>query len=243
MAFLDALNDKISKLSQDAIQKTKDMSDSVKISNAIREEENQQNILYQKIGELYYHDCKDAAQGDFLVWCQQITESKNRVAEWKSRLQTIKGVSICPNCHSEVPVNSVFCNNCGAKMPQATVQTEDQTVKSGKICKNCGMPIPEGHVFCTNCGTKVEEEAAEESQEKVLETYSIDLEKQSEVKTCNQCGAVVPEGHLFCTNCGAKLEESVNPEIHEEVAQKVCPNCGKEIKEGQKFCTGCGTKL
>lgn len=255
MAFFDDINDKISKISQGAIQKTKDMSDSMKITNAIREEENQQKLIYQKIGELYYHDFKDVAEGEFLQWCQEITASKNKIIEWKDKLQSIKGVAICPNCNAEVPANSVFCNNCGAKIPQVSIKTEEPKIMSGKVCKNCGMPIPKGHLFCTNCGTKVEEDTLqegepedviEEVEENDLERYTVDLEKNDEGEICNQCGALVPKGNLFCTNCGAKQQKSVvDPEMIEikvPSQERVCPNCGAEMDDDQIFCTQCGAE-
>lgn len=243
MAFLDDINDKLAKLSQGAIQKTKDMSDSVKISNAIREEENQQKIIYQKIGELYYHCFKDVAEGDFLVWCQQIAESKNKVVVWKDQLQNLKGVVLCPNCNAGVPINSVFCNNCGEKLPQKSMQPDNQGIQSGKICKNCGQIIPEGHLFCTNCGAKVETED-EKREERTPEGYEVETEKN--VKICKNCGSAIPEGNLFCTNCGVKQQEPVvDSEIIElpleKEKKKVCPNCGTEMEIDQMFCTQCGT--
>ncbi len=49
----------------------------------------------------------------------------------------------CPNCGTENPVGSKFCNNCGTKM-------------SGTIkCPTCGTENPAGAKFCSNDGTKL----------------------------------------------------------------------------------------
>ena len=49
----------------------------------------------------------------------------------------------CPNCGTENPVGSKFCNNCGQKM-------------SGSIkCPTCGTENPPGSKFCSNDGTKL----------------------------------------------------------------------------------------
>ncbi len=49
----------------------------------------------------------------------------------------------CPNCGTENPANSKFCNNCGAKLTG--------TVK----CPTCGTENPPGAKFCSNDGTKL----------------------------------------------------------------------------------------
>ncbi len=49
----------------------------------------------------------------------------------------------CPNCGTENPANSKFCNNCGAKLTG--------TIK----CPTCGTENPAGAKFCSNDGTKL----------------------------------------------------------------------------------------
>ena len=51
----------------------------------------------------------------------------------------------CPNCQSEVPVQSKFCPECGNAMPPAV-----------KFCSECGSKLAPGSKFCPECGTKVQ---------------------------------------------------------------------------------------
>ncbi len=44
----------------------------------------------------------------------------------------------CSNCGVEMPDGSVFCTNCGNKVPA--------------VCPQCGTPIKPGAIFCLNCG-------------------------------------------------------------------------------------------
>ena len=50
----------------------------------------------------------------------------------------------CPKCGSEIPANSKFCGNCGAKIEES-------------VCKNCGEKLAPGAKFCGNCGTRRED--------------------------------------------------------------------------------------
>ncbi|MEA4889427.1 MAG: DUF6583 family protein [Clostridiaceae bacterium] len=44
----------------------------------------------------------------------------------------------CSNCGVEMPDGSVFCTNCGSKVPA--------------VCPQCGTPVKPGAIFCLNCG-------------------------------------------------------------------------------------------
>lgn len=49
----------------------------------------------------------------------------------------------CPACKTTLPDGALFCNVCGAAIPQQT------------SCPECGQPIKPGHKFCMNCGAPV----------------------------------------------------------------------------------------
>lgn len=49
----------------------------------------------------------------------------------------------CPNCGSKLPASAKFCMNCGQK------------IETSNKCPNCGSELPSGAKFCLNCGTKI----------------------------------------------------------------------------------------
>ncbi len=78
---------------------------------------------------------------------------------------------VCPNCNSEVPENSKFCNECGTKIVllnenEVICPACGQKTNKGKYCSECGAPLiakcagcgaelPSGAKFCNECGQKV----------------------------------------------------------------------------------------
>lgn len=78
---------------------------------------------------------------------------------------------ICPNCNTEVPENSKFCLECGAKIE--TLEENEmicpvcgKKTNKGKFCMECGAPLvakcakcgaelPNGAKFCLECGEKI----------------------------------------------------------------------------------------
>lgn len=51
------------------------------------------------------------------------------------------GMMLCPNCHTQIPNGSKFCNHCGTKI--------------NNKCPNCGADIIDGSTFCADCGQKL----------------------------------------------------------------------------------------
>lgn len=51
------------------------------------------------------------------------------------------GMMLCPNCHTQIPNGSKFCNHCGARL--------------NNKCPNCGADIIDGSAFCASCGQKL----------------------------------------------------------------------------------------
>lgn len=189
MAFLDNVDTKISQLGQNAIKKTKDMSESVRIAGLVKEEENKQIELYKKMGEYLYENEADKADGQLKVWCTEVLASKALVKQYEEQIKILKGSVNCPNCGAVVPSTSKFCNMCGSKIEESGVEMPQNNEKNR--CPNCGKAVGEGNMFCTACGTKI--------SENVLEKEKL------HVSICSECGCEINPQQRFCVNCGTKL--------------------------------------
>lgn len=51
------------------------------------------------------------------------------------------GMMLCPNCHTQIPNGSKFCNHCGTRL--------------NNKCPKCGADIIDGSAFCASCGEKL----------------------------------------------------------------------------------------
>lgn len=139
MAFLNDFDKKLAQFGQGALKKTKDVSESVRISGAIKEEENWQTELFRKMGEYFYRNCAEQASGEMKEWCEAVQRSRANVLQYQEQLRVLKGVNYCPNCNAEVPANAAFCNNCGTRIvvPQPAAPAPQA---GGRCCTSCGAP-------------------------------------------------------------------------------------------------------
>lgn len=198
MAFLNDLDKKISMLGQGAIQKTKEMTDSAKISANMRGLENQKKEAFEQLGKIYYGLCTEkgvecAPEAEELI--TKVNDLEDQAEQLREQMRKIKGTIFCPNCNAEIPETSKFCNVCGTKIEIS--QEKDSQAYTGKVCKNCGAVLTEGQLFCENCGTKVEDTA---------ETGQAEPNVQPQPAVCPNCGKELREGQKFCTGCGTPIE-------------------------------------
>ena len=202
MAFLSDLDKKISMLGQGAVQKTKDMTDTAKMAAAIRGLDAQRKEAFEQLGQFYY-DSYEKYGGDLADTANELISRIENIEAQKKQLQEqmqkIKGTIFCPNCHTEIPKNSQFCNVCGTKIEH--LQPEPIVQSSGKKCTRCGSPLDEGQLFCTNCGAKVEESS--DFAPTVSEPFLNELEQGKFL--CPNCGKELKPEQKFCTSCGAKV--------------------------------------
>lgn len=197
MAFFDDMNKKLSKMGQSALEKTKNVSETVRVSGAMREEEEKQAQWYKQLGEYFYENYADQADGEVKVLCSNILASKVQVMQYKEQLQVLKGTIQCPNCGAEIAENSSFCSICGSKIERTRMTMLSQST-TGIVCRNCGEPMSEGQRFCVKCGTEMKEEKPDES--------GAECTPEREEKTCPKCGHPLAEGAAFCVQCGYKVE-------------------------------------
>lgn len=165
MAFFDQLGQKLTQTSQDAVKKTKDMAEVVRLNNAISEETKKIEAAYREIGKLYYEHCADQNDPVFQTAVAEAQRAETSIREMRDAICRLKGVQACVKCGAELTAGSLFCPNCGAKQPEAPAPSAAEPVQaSTAVCPNCGTEMPSGMSFCTNCGTKLTSPTVEPPQ-------------------------------------------------------------------------------
>lgn len=183
MAFFDDFENKVTDVFSKVAAKTKDIKDSTisqtKAMGDISKLKSQQKIVennitgyYCQLGKAYYENSGDKCEYIYSELVDAIDNEKERLSSIKKELDALTGVKRCPSCNSTVPNDSVFCNICGSRLPEATTAPSEPVVESEistepepvadevevnkSVCDNCGSEIVEGAKFCTNCGAMKE---------------------------------------------------------------------------------------
>jgi len=124
----------------------------------------------------------------------------------------------CPDCHSLVDDNAIFCDQCGYRLtprpsefPAVTSsppgssdkQTDESATMKAEIetaCPSCGYVNQPGETFCVNCGTQLVRTETS-SHEPVVENAVL----VTPLKSCPVCGADNLFKETYCRNCGFML--------------------------------------
>lgn len=134
MLFED-LGKKISKAGEEAVQKTKEVADAVKLNSQIAEEERRLRSLYQTIGETYYKECAGQAPETFRELFCEVAAVKQRVDGFQQALDTLKGIKTCRSCGEKIPEKAAFCPQCGKAAPvEETEASAADTTNGTNVC-------------------------------------------------------------------------------------------------------------
>lgn len=249
MALWENIGKKASETTAKAVHQAKVLTETTKLNGMISEEEKKINNCYYQIGKLYVAMHRSDYEADFAGMIAAVSESEQKIKEFRSQILDIKGVLRCENCGAEVAKGMAFCSSCGFAMPK--VETFD-TSKYEK-CPHCAAVIEKGMRFCTACGTALIVETMPVAVTPLEETPVVteipipmvvetpvdepvvkmpafqtasDLQGEAEEmsqntgKTCAGCGAALEEDAMFCTTCGKAVKE---PEQKEEPAVEAEP--------------------
>ena len=241
MAFFDEMDRKLSQFGQSVSNKSREVSEGMRLSSAIKAEEEKQNNLYREVGKYYFENCAANAEGQLKVLCDQIVASMELTSQYKQQQNVLKGMVSCPNCGAQISSNSGFCNVCGSKIEKQVSPAPQPG--AGKICPKCQKTVEADALFCTFCGNQFEaqpaapayeepaapayeepaapvyeEPAAPVYEEPAAPAYEEVHIPEVTVPTCVKCGAVLEEGQKFCTVCGTKVEEEPAAPVYEEPA-------------------------
>jgi len=156
MAIFEQIGKRLTDAGQGATQQAKNFAEITRLNGVISDKEKRISQIYTEIGRSYYEEHKDDPQAEGLEHIAEINGLNAEILQCRESIKLIKGVTKCPNCGADVPLNAVFCNACGAKIIPA-VRVEDVSVSQPMLlCPECRKPVPTGDLFCSHCGAKIE---------------------------------------------------------------------------------------
>lgn len=260
MAFFDEMDRKLSQFGQSVSNKSREVSEGMRLSSAIKAEEEKQNNLYREVGKYYFENCAANAEGQLKVLCDQIVASMELTSQYKQQQNVLKGMVSCPNCGAQISANSGFCNVCGSKIEKQVSPAPQPG--AGKICPKCQKTVEADALFCTFCGNQFEAQPAapayeepaapayEEPATPAYEEPAAPLYEEPAAPAYEESAAPAyeePAAPAYEEPAAPVYEEPAAPayeEVHiPEVTVPTCVKCGAVLEEGQKFCTVCGTKV
>ena len=232
--------------------------------NLIKEEEIKQNTLYLEIGEYYYNNCREQAEGELKTLCDEVTESMAQVEAYLSVGEDSEEGYFCVQCDGEVPEGSVFCNHCGVQLlieegvavkepveEPATSETEEpvkeiEEESVEELTEESAEELVEesAEELVEESAEELVEESAEELAEEFVEEPTEEPADGFLSRQCSNCGSVLGVEDVFCTECGTKApEEAGVPEQAPVLEKNFCEHCGNKLIPGNAFCTSCGKPI
>ena len=204
---LGTIGRKFRKIGRDTVTEVQKMNDIRQINSKINEQKKQISSIYSQIGQKLYKLYKEAPLEGFDMEFQKIDERFATIEVYNDQIREIKGVRMCPNCHTEVSLHERYCSACGQKLPEIIhVQTDEHgnTVIEGTNAEV--IDLPEQETVKT-----VKMKIAEEPEEILKEEPGEEKAAEAEESEPEEIQEEEPEKEKT-----AETEESEPEEILEE---------------------------
>ncbi len=154
MGFFDNLGKSVTTTGRSTIQKTKEMADISKLNSQITENNNRIVRLYTEIGEKYCTLHADDAEPQLANLVDAVVKMRQEIDSWNDQIQSLRGLTKCPNCGKVIPKNMVFCSGCGKRVMPKNVTP----------CPRCGAVVSKGVLFCPQCGSRIPAETTQKNR-------------------------------------------------------------------------------
>ena len=130
--------DSAGKLTKNAMDGSKKMTEKFRIQKNIRKAEKSLQQTYIKIGQKYEELYGSQNEPDFASYMTEIADFRAQIAAARAELSSLDSAVLCKKCGKYVMENQNFCPNCGAKIirtqpvdteisaPEPEVMTEEQ---------------------------------------------------------------------------------------------------------------------
>ncbi len=122
MDFFDKLGDRLIEVGKEVSDRAKDVSDSTRMQYEIRKKKQELEDIYKQLGKKYYEDNKDSADDQITA----IRETLAEIEDMEVKVAAFKGDRRCTKCGAVVPMDSGYCNKCGAKLDESIFEDESE---------------------------------------------------------------------------------------------------------------------
>lgn len=173
MAIYNGIDEKISKIKNDAVQKTKDVSEMVRITSMLKAEEEKQAGLFSDVGRICFGKNALKDNEDLQRLYAELSECQMKIKEYKEKLNILKGTITCPKCGQNVSSAQAFCSYCGEKLISEEDKKDNReaeaTIPASRFCPVCGKENINNVKYCTGCGNSL---ASEVEQKEAIHVKS-----------------------------------------------------------------------
>lgn len=111
MNFFDKLSSTLSATGKDVAQKTKDVTETARLSMEISTKKSQIENKYHELGKAYYEVHRDNPEFPQVA---EIAELFSQIDALERQIADIKGETRCPSCGNLIEKGAKFCKHCGA---------------------------------------------------------------------------------------------------------------------------------
>ncbi len=125
MSFIDDAINKTKEVFDVACKKTDEVVTTQKQKFSIASLESKREKDFADLGRIYFELVKNSTDltDEARNLVDAISEKNAEIARLNQDIQNTKNKRICPNCNANIDMNSVYCNNCGAKL---TIESEQE---------------------------------------------------------------------------------------------------------------------
>jgi len=133
MAFFEDFGKKITHTGQEAMQKTRDFTETTRLNGQKTELQKKIEFYYSEIGKRYYELHNTEPEEALAEWVAAVHDTQEHIDQLEEQLQQLKGTIHCLNCGAELQKGTMFCSVCGIKVVENTPQKVEI---AGNICPN-----------------------------------------------------------------------------------------------------------
>ncbi|MBR0484601.1 MAG: zinc ribbon domain-containing protein [Oscillospiraceae bacterium] len=130
--FGSEMKDSAGKLTRNAVDSSRKVTEKVRVQNNIRKAENKLKDAYIAIGQKYEKLYGNRSDPDFAPFMQEIADARAQIAAARAELSSMDTALFCPKCGKYVNENQNFCPYCGTKILKPE-PVEAEVISSDKI--------------------------------------------------------------------------------------------------------------